>query len=285
MEVTCVIDQCSRSAEPDRLNEASGTKAPAPNRHQIEGERIEQLTLNAWPGLRQFVRDGWLIRLSEGFTKRANSVQPLWGPPAETGRTLREKIGACEEIYRNAGLPAVFKITPFAASRHLDGLLQSFGYDLLEPSAVKSAALAGLPQPKTDDIGVERSPSVRWMELVSEWLDYSPEQTSAARRIMEAAPDAKGFFTLFCEGKPVACGMGVVEDRYVGLYEIVTNPECRNRGFGEQLLLHILHWGAACGADTGYLQVVQANAPAVRLYDKLGFRTVYAYWYRRRGCG
>ena len=34
------------------------------------------------------------------------------------------------------------------------------------------------------------------------------------------------------------------------------------------------------GARYAYLQVVQSNSVAVHLYEKLGYRKLYSYWYR-----
>ncbi|WP_110933203.1 GNAT family N-acetyltransferase [Paenibacillus bouchesdurhonensis] len=71
-----------------------------------------------------------------------------------------------------------------------------------------------------------------------------------------------------------------IEQGYVGLYDIVTAKEERNQGHGEQLLLHILKWAEENGAAKSYVLVVQNNASANRLYEKLNYQHAYTYWYR-----
>lgn len=89
-----------------------------------------------------------------------------------------------------------------------------------------------------------------------------------------------GFISLSVDGQVVACGLGVVERGYIGLYDIITDAAYRNRGFAEQMILHLLHWGKKQGATSSYLQVVASNAPAIKLYAKLGYTKIYSYWYR-----
>jgi len=64
------------------------------------------------------------------------------------------------------------------------------------------------------------------------------------------------------------------------LFDIVTHPNFRNRGYGRQLVLDLLSWGKERGARIAYLQVMLDNAPALRLYSKVGFEEIYRYWYR-----
>lgn len=82
------------------------------------------------------------------------------------------------------------------------------------------------------------------------------------------------------DGHPVACGIGVIERACIGLYDIVTDAAFRSRGYGEQLVLNLLQWGRSGGATHSYLAVALRNAPALRLYAKIGYTELYRYWYR-----
>lgn len=69
---------------------------------------LEELAMNAWPALQTLFYDGWVLRFANGYTKRANSVHPLY--PA-TGDAVHN-VAVCADMYRARGLPVVFKMTP-----------------------------------------------------------------------------------------------------------------------------------------------------------------------------
>ncbi|WP_396020286.1 GNAT family N-acetyltransferase [Bacillus sp. ISL-34] len=77
-----------------------------------------------------------------------------------------------------------------------------------------------------------------------------------------------------------AIGLGVLEDKYIGLYNIITHENFRNQGNGAILISNLLHWGKENGAKNAYLQVIETNAPALNLYRIMGFEEKYKYWYR-----
>ena len=86
--------------------------------------------------------------------------------------------------------------------------------------------------------------------------------------------------TVYVDKKAVACGLGVMEQGYVGLLDIVVKEEYRGYGFGKVLCGTLLEKAKGKGATAGYLQVVDSNAVAKGLYKSLGFEEMYSYWYR-----
>jgi ribosomal protein S18 acetylase RimI-like enzyme len=89
-----------------------------------------------------------------------------------------------------------------------------------------------------------------------------------------------GFADLYVNGQHAGCGLGVVQDDLLGLFDIVVAPEFRRKGYGKKLVSAIMNWGKAHGAQTAYLQVMLDNPAGLALYRDLGFKEIYKYWYR-----
>jgi ribosomal protein S18 acetylase RimI-like enzyme len=240
---------------------------------------VEEASLNAWPPLRQMVWDGWLLRFADGYTRRANSVNPIYpgaGDPAK-------KIDRCEQIYNDRGLRPVFKITPLAQPAELDAILDARGYTHQAPTSVQVLALDQRRADGSGTVRVWRKASPEWLDNFAQFSHVDEGNLSTLAGILEHIPVPALFATLFEDSVPVACGLGVVEGSLIGLFDIVTSPSARGRGFGTRLLMNLLLQGRAHGAQMAYLQVMHENEPARRLYAKLGFEEIYSYWYRVQG--
>ena len=239
--------------------------------------RIEEVSLNSWPALQQILFDGWILRFSEGYTKRANSVNPLFASSMDVG----EKVDTCERLYVERGLPPVFRLTPFSSPAGLDEVLERRNYQKVAPTSVLHLDLkARVVQP---------SPSAELRhERLDDWLDIfcrfskSPlEKHRAHKRILKAIPGKRFLASLADSGQVVACGLGVLENGYFGLFDLITDPQRRNEGYGTLLVSSLLRWARQDeGSLYTYLQVVKSNTPARRLYARFGFREAYPYWYR-----
>ncbi|MCZ8522264.1 MULTISPECIES: GNAT family N-acetyltransferase [Paenibacillus] len=238
----------------------------------------EEWAMNAWPCLQTRAEDGWLLRWAQGYTKRSNSVQPLY--PAY--RPLEDKIRDAELFYGRQGLPVVFKMTEASEPAGLDAELEQRGYALVEPVSIRTLRFAEglLPQPAYPEAELSPVLTEAWL---SAFLAFNPAHEAYREtilRLFSEHPAQCCFAVLKADGETVACGLSVLHGGESGLFDIVTGPAFRRQGYGESLILHLLHWSREQGSEGAFLQVLADNEPAVRLYDKLGFTERFRQWYR-----
>ena len=246
---------------------------------------IEELTLNTWPAEQSVLLEGWILRSAAGYTKRSNSVNPLYGPAKdEQGLDVQHKIQLAEQYYEKAGLKPVFKITPYTRPADLDTLLSGLGYLKDSPSSVRIRELQDLPSLQSRyQLQIRGEMTEEWLGAFSVQSELTGKQRDTLIRMLSASYLQQGYALLLKDGVPAACGLGVIQHGYIGLYDIITDPAFRRQGLAEELITGLLHWGKAQGVTASFLQVVIENSGASALYDKLGYKEIYQYWYRVKG--
>jgi ribosomal protein S18 acetylase RimI-like enzyme len=240
-----------------------------------DARRIEELGLNSSAPPGQLVYDGWLLRLLPGKAKRARSVNAIY----PSSMPLATKLPYCERLYRDAGLPALFRITPFSQPESLDAELERRGYGRFDETAVESC---DIDPHRLGGEAARSMPLEQWVNTIGE-LRGSPEghrRTHLAR--LQGMPLKLRAVALESEGRVVATGLTMVEDDCAGLFDIVTHPEARRRGHARTIVATLLREAWELGARHAYLQVQGDNAAARRLYAQFGFEERYMYWYRGR---
>jgi len=70
-----------------------------------------------------------------------------------------------------------------------------------------------------------------------------------------------------------ARGAASLDGDWLCLHSLAVEPDHRRRGLARRVLAELLDWGASQGARTAWLHVESDNAPALALYEGLGFRT------------
>jgi N-acetylglutamate synthase len=238
--------------------------------------RIEEASLNAWPALEQVLLDGWLIRFSRGYTKRANSVNPLY-PSAVP---LEEHVQRCEELYRARQQPCIFRLNSITAPGRLDQVLADRDYRVVDPSLVLQLDLESAHTLQPLSRRLKEEPLDTWLDLYCRFHGLTRDQQFTHETMLQRIPGGRLLASL-PEGTEVAAiGLGVLGQDCFGLFDLVTAPTRRKRGNAAALVTAMLNWAQERGGKHAYLQVVETNIPARRLYKNLGFRELYRYWYR-----
>ena len=262
--------------------------APTGDERRALARRIEEASLNAWPALQQILLDGWILRFTRGFTKRANSIVPLY-PSAEkssSGQSLVEKIRYCERLYGQQKLQTVFRlvsINAHAEQESLDQVLATRGYERKDTSLVLTKTLHKEPERQPTHAELQILPLDQWLRVYCQLTDMPEPASSLHAIILKGINGDCGFAALSVDGKPVACGLAVVERDLVGLFDIFTHPQHRHCGHAVNMVQGLLNWAFDMGAKRAYLQVVEDNDAATALYTNLDFEHIYHYWYRIRG--
>jgi N-acetylglutamate synthase len=244
----------------------------------IDIRRMEELSMNAWPALRQAFHDGWVLRFADGYTGRANSVHAIY----EGKLDVTDKLEFCRRRYAHVGLPLQFRLTAAAQPTGLDGHLERLGFRAFNHTSVQVKDLSADDETASDGADASGTPrrTEPWTEAVVRFTALSPRHATTLAAILDHQSLPAHFATVYEAGEAVACGLAVLEDEWAGLFDIVTREERRRRGYGNRLVRHLLGWARRQGATRAYLQVMLHNAPALRLYERLGFREAYQYWYR-----
>jgi len=240
--------------------------------------RIEEAGLNALQTQRQLFYDGWLLRLSAGKAKRARSVNAHFGSTLPVDR----KIEYCERVYAQHGLAPLFRMTPFDRPAELEAALGTRGYVAFEETLVQAAALGQAPElpAAREDVSIGPLDVEAFVDAVGGLRNSSAAQRDAHRERLQNSPLDKRCIAVRVGEEVVCTAQAVIEGDLAGLYDVVTAEAARGNGHATLACTSLLSWAWQHGAQAAYLQVSADNAPALAIYRKLGFATVYAYHYR-----
>ena len=249
-----------------------------PSARHAEARRLDEMALNASGAFPSLLYDGWLLGHRAGPTKRLRCINPTY----RSSLPLERKLGYCADFYRAAGLPAIFRMLPFAQPASLDAFLAERGWEVFERTLVLRARLAAakpLPAPAVEVELVEVTP---WVEATRALLGVTNEALPRLLDRHAGHPLPQIGALVRRKDEVVACGLAKVEEDHVGLFAVHTAPSLRGRGLGRATVGALLADAQQRGARTAYLQVTAQNAPALALYRRFGFDTAYDYWYRAR---
>jgi GNAT superfamily N-acetyltransferase len=239
--------------------------------------RIEETCHNAWPALRQVLLGGWLLRFSDGLSRRGNSVNPLRAAREGTD-TL---IPACEALYRRQQQPTIFRL-PSIIEPAIDQRLQRRGYGREGESCVLYGDIASIEAARDPEVVLLSDPSPEWFSAMSALQNHTIGQSEIYRRIVGAIAIPAVFAALPINGDIVALAYGAIHSGLLCYESVITDTRRQRRGYARRIITTLAAWAKGQRAEGACLEVEARNAPALALYDAVGLKMeLYRYHYRR----
>lgn len=235
---------------------------------------LESRLMNAWPAFEDQIYDGWILRLANGYSKRANSATPLMPDARLDEELIEHMVGE----FLAANVRPTFRLNGLQAPE-VDELLRRHGFDEIEPTYVLVSPIDGDCE-ADPEVQVEATATKQWVQEAARSYGGDKSDDATLLQIVSRIRQKAAFATLSLDERPVAWGLGVTERGYVGLYDVVVAPDLRGIGLGRRVVRSLMGWGCMEGAHTAYLQVREENEIARSLYGALGFELAYRYTHR-----
>ncbi|KGN43114.1 acetyltransferase [Knoellia aerolata DSM 18566] len=246
---------------------------------------MARVSAPSWGAVERETLGAWELRASHGFTQRGSSALVLGDP----GLPLPAALDAVERWYAVRGLPprvALPGSTGFdPGSDPVGAALLARGWTAGGRSHHLTAATATIA---TADPWSPDGPRV---DVTEELLDPWLEAYRRSRTVVESAvPAVLGgsprqlFGSIAADDAPpqhppVAIARLAVAHGWAGLGAVWTDPDHRGRGLARRLTARLAAVAAADGIRLVHLQVEADNAPALRLYEGIGFERHSEYVY------
>jgi N-acetylglutamate synthase len=228
---------------------------------------LEHHAANALPASITEYLDGWRLRYSHGVTRRANSVL------AENhSGNLEEKLESIQHFYNRFNAKPRFQLCPASQPSNLNDMLLEKGYTKIPGAKVQTLELSSSKfAADVSRVQLLDKPTDEWFSVYRTVEKADAHKEKIRTQMLQCIEPKAAFALLHLDGEPAAVGLGVFEKGYTGIF--------RGRGGASTLLAALAGWAKQQNGHTLYLQVAEENINAQRVYEKLGFRTLYSYWY------
>jgi GNAT superfamily N-acetyltransferase len=239
--------------------------------------RVEAVCFNAFPSRKQVILDGWLLRFSNGISRRANSANPMRADCARTAAVIEQ----IEALYRGQAQPTIFRIPSFVAA--IDEPLAAQGYRSEGETCVLYGAMDAIVVAADPAVELSPQPDAEWLTAMARLQGHTDAQRRVYRQIVRAIALPAAFAGLRIDGRLAALAYGAVSGGLLCYESVITDPRRRRHGLARRVIASLAAWAGEEGARGACLQVEASNTPALALYDGFGLTTeLYRYHYLRQ---
>ena len=183
------------------------------------------MSLNAWPSIQTAMHRGCILRLSNGYTNRANSANPLYSEKSD----FTETADFAEGFYKTHGQSCVFKILQTERYDDLDTLLEKRHYEKISQTTVMKCDLSNFIDTDNDHVTIHGDFSDEWFDSFIAMNEIREPHVGTARQMLKLIPVDTIVCSVRIGSEIVACGYGAVENVHVGFFDIVVRSERRGQ--------------------------------------------------------
>jgi ribosomal protein S18 acetylase RimI-like enzyme len=239
----------------------------------IDVRGLQERAARAMPAEQVEVVDGWWLRRARSSAWWAGAVLPHADAGADA---LMRRVAGAEKFYAGHGAAAQFQISPGACPHALDTVLAERGYRRRSSVSLQVAPCARVPSGALP-VRLEQRLTSGWFDV---WLAVHGGDARAERDTLDRVDRPSAYASAMVGDEVVAVGRAVADTGWAGVFGMATLPAARGQGAARSLLAALAGWAGAHQAERMYLQVEHDNTPALRLYERAGFREVCRYHYR-----
>ncbi len=250
-------------------------------------KQLQEILMNSWPAKHYYFLNGWILRFTEGVTARANSVLPLYYNGDKD--TLKKDIKLAEKAYNSYNFPSIFTMHDFFEPNDLKDILIQMDYQQL--GCTTNTMVAPIPQLKTGEINDNYTYNFYFNRIkeFSDFLAIFSKRDDEAQQILKELTyriiiPKKCFIVARDKNKIIGTLMGVLDPReFLYIADVLVHPDYRQNGLATSLFFKVIKdWALPKGAKTVWLQVETDNDKALNLYQKLGMKIAYRYYYLQK---
>lgn len=130
------------------------------------------------------------------------------------------------------------------------------------------------------DIEVASEFSENWLADLIKCSELCPKDQITKKRLLQNICTEVIGVSKQVQGKRVGFGYGAIENNFMGIFGVLVTEDQRGNGYGREIMNMLISAAARRDIKVAYLQVAVGNVQAVNLYESLGFKEEYQYWYR-----
>ncbi|MHA2140085.1 MAG: GNAT family N-acetyltransferase, partial [Candidatus Thorarchaeota archaeon] len=131
------------------------------------------------------------------------------------------------------------------------------------------------------NVDLSSEPDDEWFSSYARISGHSAEILRVRKGIFERMPVEKKFASVRERGSVIGISIGVIHRGWLGIFGVRTDEDHMRKGVAKSINRALITWAEEKGANNAYLQVEADNESAIQLYESIGFRQKFAYWYRQ----